>query len=84
MSKGPSLIERVRRAASWIWAAAFLLLSLRPLAWALGNYWAGIMAEHPGPWDDSWAWGHTFALSALLAWLIAGTGFWVLRPRKRV
>ena len=77
------LIDRLRRVASWTWAAAFLLLSLRPLHAAGGNYWAALTAEHPGAWDDSWAWGHTFALSALFAWVFAGAGFWLLKPRRR-
>jgi hypothetical protein len=72
-----------RRVASWTWAAVFFLMSLRPLSWALGNYWAAIMAERPGASDDSWAWGHTFGSSALQAWLIAGAGFWLLKPRRR-
>ena len=76
-------IESVRRAGSWTWAAVFFLMGLRPLSWALGNYWAAITAERPGAWDDSWAWGHTFASSALLAWLIAGAGFWLLRLGRR-
>jgi hypothetical protein len=73
----------MRRLASWIWAAAFALMGLRPLRVALGNYWAAVAAEpRAGAWDDSWAWGHLFALSALLAWLIGVAGFWALKPRN--